>query len=363
MGIWLRDVASFELLNAITFATLVLEFIGPFFFFSPWKHASLRVGAVLAFCGFHLGIMATLALGNFPVVCCVVLLTLLPRQAWDALEDALRRVAAVGEGQGCDSAAATAATPVRTATEGKGAPRRAVPLLLVMPRATCAPSRDTGTDALAREVEQQAHAERVEAWQKVAALSAHFGLGSFEVADGSSSASARPVTTPVHERRGRGALVVLDESGRESRNNAALLVLLSRSLPARLLRRCTGMRIQWFAVGFLPLFALVKAISRSPSALSWLHWLLPWSPSASASSLRIRWPYRASLLRNLVCAVGLLYVLMQNASTVAWVKEHYPSISALNTAPWGHPAMLLKLDQRWAMFAPGQSAKNKKERQ
>ena len=366
MGIWLREVASFELLKAITFATLVLEFAGPCFFFSPWKHAFLRVGAVLAFCGFHLGIMATLALGNFPVVCCVVLLTLLPRQAWDALEDSLRRLDAVGQGERCDSTAAATATAPTPASDGEGAPRRAVPLLLVMPRATSSPATGSGTDALAREVEQLAHAERVEAWQKAAALAAHFGLLSFEVADGSSYASGRPVpaTAPVHERRARGALVVLDESGRESRNNSALMALLSRSLPARLLRRCTGLRIQWFAVGFLPLFALVKAINRSPSALSWLHWLLPWSPSASASSLRSRWPHRASLLRNFVCAVGLVYVLLQNVSTVTWVKEHYPSISALNSAPWGHPAMLLKLDQRWAMFAPGQSAKtNNKERQ
>ena len=76
-----------SLLRLLTFATMALEFFGPFLVLLPfWR---LRLAMVGVFIGFHLIMGLCLALGIFPWVTTVGWLLFVPGQAWDALEKRL----------------------------------------------------------------------------------------------------------------------------------------------------------------------------------------------------------------------------------------------------------------------------------
>lgn len=88
LGVWLRDI--FWITQLLTWSTLVLEYVGPFLLIAPfWP---VRLLAVLAFAGLHVGISATMRLGVFPWIDVTVLLAFLPREVWDAAEAFVRRV-------------------------------------------------------------------------------------------------------------------------------------------------------------------------------------------------------------------------------------------------------------------------------
>lgn len=81
LGVALRDHLSFTRL--LTVGTLTLEFLGPFLAIAAVAVFPLRLVAVVAFVGFHVGLAATIRLGSFPWICAAAWLALLPPGVWD----------------------------------------------------------------------------------------------------------------------------------------------------------------------------------------------------------------------------------------------------------------------------------------
>jgi hypothetical protein len=84
VGMWLRDQT--ELCRLLTYSTLWLEALGPALLWLPFSVSRQRMFAVAGFLLFHVGLGITMELGNFPWVCCVMWLALLPTAFWDRLE-------------------------------------------------------------------------------------------------------------------------------------------------------------------------------------------------------------------------------------------------------------------------------------
>ncbi len=81
-GVWLRQFRS--LVRALTGATYYWEAVGPLLAFVPglpW----LRSWVAFAFMFFHLGLMAALDIGIFPLACMVAWLPFVRGEIWDAL--------------------------------------------------------------------------------------------------------------------------------------------------------------------------------------------------------------------------------------------------------------------------------------
>lgn len=72
-----------QLLQILTFATLIFEFVGPLLIFSPIWTAPLRALLVVSFIGFHMGLAMTIQLGTFPWLFSVAWLMFLPSFVWD----------------------------------------------------------------------------------------------------------------------------------------------------------------------------------------------------------------------------------------------------------------------------------------
>jgi hypothetical protein len=73
-------------LKFLTLATMVLETFGPAVLFIPFANGPLRTLVVVSFILFHMGLGMSLELGNFPPICCVAWLAVLPTWFWDQLE-------------------------------------------------------------------------------------------------------------------------------------------------------------------------------------------------------------------------------------------------------------------------------------
>jgi hypothetical protein len=80
-----------ELLRYLTFLSLWLEALGPTVLFFPFAPALQRLLVIFAFISFHVGLGLTLELSNFPWVCSVAWLALLPSPFWDRIQSQLRR--------------------------------------------------------------------------------------------------------------------------------------------------------------------------------------------------------------------------------------------------------------------------------
>ena len=80
MGRWLRSHETW--LPWLTRGTLVFELLGPFLAFVPWRNDRFRAWAVLAFCGFHVGMLLCLELGPFPYVCIAGWTLFIPGGLW-----------------------------------------------------------------------------------------------------------------------------------------------------------------------------------------------------------------------------------------------------------------------------------------
>jgi hypothetical protein len=76
-----------QLLQLLTFATLIIELLGPLLIFFPFFASAIRFGLVAVFICFHLGIHLTMTLATFPFVCMAAWLILLPRGFWTTLSD------------------------------------------------------------------------------------------------------------------------------------------------------------------------------------------------------------------------------------------------------------------------------------
>jgi len=73
------------LVRWLDLATLALEIVGPCLLFVPWKQDRVRVGLVIAFVAFHLGIAATITVGLFPWVGIAAWMAIVPGWVWDRL--------------------------------------------------------------------------------------------------------------------------------------------------------------------------------------------------------------------------------------------------------------------------------------
>jgi hypothetical protein len=80
----------------LTWSTILLETIGPVMLFLPFAPGLFRMLTIGAFLTFHTGLAATMELGNFPFVCMVAWLALLPTSFWDRIVAQLRTPARVG---------------------------------------------------------------------------------------------------------------------------------------------------------------------------------------------------------------------------------------------------------------------------
>lgn len=69
----------------LSWSVLALEILGPFLVFIPWHTARLRVIAIVAFVGFHMGIAATINVGLFAWVGAAAWLAMIPSEVWDRL--------------------------------------------------------------------------------------------------------------------------------------------------------------------------------------------------------------------------------------------------------------------------------------
>ena len=86
-GMWLRDFPG--LMHGLTYYTWIIELVGPLLIFSPWFFPFVRF-SMLAGLGFlHVGIVASMNVGLFPLFNFVSLLLFLPSSVWDRLTSSL----------------------------------------------------------------------------------------------------------------------------------------------------------------------------------------------------------------------------------------------------------------------------------
>jgi Vitamin K-dependent gamma-carboxylase len=84
-------VGSFPAIcQVLTYSSLYLETLGPVMLFLPFAPSLFRVLTIAAFILFHAGLAISLELGNFPFVCMVAWLALLPTDFWERLFATLR---------------------------------------------------------------------------------------------------------------------------------------------------------------------------------------------------------------------------------------------------------------------------------
>ncbi len=88
LGHWLLNFPEF--LKLLTATTMLLELFGPALLFLPFANGRIRVFVVAAFFLFHFGLGQCIELGNFPPICCLAWLALLPACFWDWLEKRFR---------------------------------------------------------------------------------------------------------------------------------------------------------------------------------------------------------------------------------------------------------------------------------
>ncbi len=83
LGEWLLQFPA--LLQCLTYFVWVLELIGPFFLFSPWRFLPLRLSFLFMFVALHIGIVVCMNVGLFPLNNFVSLLLFIPSWCWDRL--------------------------------------------------------------------------------------------------------------------------------------------------------------------------------------------------------------------------------------------------------------------------------------
>ncbi len=86
-GLWLRQFQP--LLQGLTYYVFALELIGPILIFSPIFHRFLRPVLMVAFITMHIGFLACLEIGLFPIISIIMNLTFLPSGFWDRVETLL----------------------------------------------------------------------------------------------------------------------------------------------------------------------------------------------------------------------------------------------------------------------------------
>jgi hypothetical protein len=87
-GLWLREFP--RVCQLLTYSTLYLETLGPALLFVPFAPGLMRLIVISAFLLFHAGLAVSMELSNFPFVCMVGWLALVPTSFWDRLGAQLR---------------------------------------------------------------------------------------------------------------------------------------------------------------------------------------------------------------------------------------------------------------------------------
>ncbi len=80
MGRWLLNFP--QLLQTMTIATLILEWVGPILVLFPFVNRYCRTWVALSFIGFHFGLFVCLHLGPFPWTCMAAWLMVFPGEFW-----------------------------------------------------------------------------------------------------------------------------------------------------------------------------------------------------------------------------------------------------------------------------------------
>ncbi len=88
LGKWLSQYHG--IMKGLTFAAYALEIIGPLLLIIPFKRDLFRGAAVVSFWLFHLGIGATMHLGNFVPICLIIWVGLIPTSWWNYLSVKVR---------------------------------------------------------------------------------------------------------------------------------------------------------------------------------------------------------------------------------------------------------------------------------
>lgn len=99
-GLWLLGFP--EPLALLSRATLVLEFLGPCLVFAPFWTPWLRLVAVGAFFGFHLGLASCMSIGLFPYISMVSWLVFVPSLVWERGRHLLSGTARSGPDRAAD---------------------------------------------------------------------------------------------------------------------------------------------------------------------------------------------------------------------------------------------------------------------
>lgn len=81
VGVALREWPA--LLEVGTYLTLIIEAVGPWLLFSPWRTGRTRALVIACFFCFHLGLEVALQIGWFPWVSMICWLPLIPGEVWD----------------------------------------------------------------------------------------------------------------------------------------------------------------------------------------------------------------------------------------------------------------------------------------
>lgn len=84
LGVWIRQFGP--LLTFFTAASLVIEALAPFLFFSPFKTHWTRALAILLLFSMHASFMLFMELGNFAWIDFISVLPLIPGPVWDFVE-------------------------------------------------------------------------------------------------------------------------------------------------------------------------------------------------------------------------------------------------------------------------------------
>jgi hypothetical protein len=84
IGQWLLHFP--QLMKSMTFATLLLELVGPVLVLTPFLCRYFRTAVALSFIGFHFGLFVTLHLGPFPWTCMAAWTMVFPASFWDRLK-------------------------------------------------------------------------------------------------------------------------------------------------------------------------------------------------------------------------------------------------------------------------------------
>ncbi|MCE9556170.1 MAG: HTTM domain-containing protein [Planctomycetes bacterium] len=88
LGSWLRDFPVF--LRGLTYFVVGLEAMTPLVFFFPWRNAIFRLVLIALVCGMHAGFIFCMWIEIFPFLCIVAWMAFVPSLAWDWLAERLR---------------------------------------------------------------------------------------------------------------------------------------------------------------------------------------------------------------------------------------------------------------------------------